>query len=757
MQGSSRPWTLRPSSAVRSSNNQRRQAVEGAEGMIVRESARARDPRYRVRMDGIAHVLVTRSKVVLAATAVLTLFFAAQLLRFQINADITEFITAGNERGQAYVALQDKYGGGEPIMVLLSLPDEGPDFGEPVVLGDLVRTADGFRQVEGVAHVAALVPEKNPLTGAAVTAEEIEGLPKFLLSKLVDGPGAALMLSEDARHTLVMVVPDEGTDAVALAREVDDVELPARFDVVYAGNPVIFAAIFDMLGWFILVIPPTVLVLLLGVFYATIGVRKLAALSVVPAIIGSIWTFGLIFGLGHEIDIVTVIVPVFVIVMGSADGLHFVVHYRETTGEPVERVASTLRQVGVPMILTTVSTAAGFLSLLATDIRPMRQMGTFVAVGICVAGLISFFTLPALLSRLEIPPATKPAPLGKPAIGLLRRVVGRPLAAVVLVLGLGAFAAIYLPKLGVDANQLVFFQEDSEVVVAFDRMTEAFGGATPLTGEFVWDPDGDRSAQLTRIRELSRELEQMPSVRRVFSIADAEQMIRESGLPDTMRQQLFDPEGSFGPGRMVSEDGLRFVLMPAEYETADVNAWRDFAESHEEIRTLGGMPMLFEEMSRMVVQAQIGSLGTAFALVSLMLLLAYRRLRPTLIALAPMVLTTATLLAFIAASGIQLHLLSAIASSIVIGVGIDYAIHFIAAIEYARTEGPGYLHRAVGAAGPPIVANALGIALALTALQLSPLRPHTQISWIMWVSMITAAVTSFVLIGAAYRERDSGG
>lgn len=70
-------------------------------------------------------------------------------------------------------------------------------------------------------------------------------------------------------------------------------------------------------------------------------------LSVVPAILGSIWTFGTIFAAGVEMDVVTVIVPIFVTVMGSADGLHFVMHFQEEiarTKDKTERVETTLSQ-----------------------------------------------------------------------------------------------------------------------------------------------------------------------------------------------------------------------------------------------------------------------------------------------------------------------------------------------------------------------------------------------------------------------------
>ena len=201
-------------------------------------------------------------------------------------------------------------------------------------------------------------------------------------------------------------------------------------------------------------------------------------------------------------------------------------------------------------------------------------------------------------------------------------------------------------------------------------------------------------------------------------------------------------------GRMVSDDGLRFVLFPDDFKSDELQGWLDFADSSEQIRILTGMPVIWDEVARLVLSAQSRSLLAAFSLVLVMLLLAYRRLGQTVVALAPLILTVATLLGFIAASGIQLNLLTAIVSSIVIGVGIDYAIHLVAAIDYARADGDGYVLRAIDKAGRPIMANALGIALGLTALWLSPLRVHGYISMIMWVSMLTAALTTLLVIPA---------
>lgn len=201
-------------------------------------------------------------------------------------------------------------------------------------------------------------------------------------------------------------------------------------------------------------------------------------------------------------------------------------------------------------------------------------------------------------------------------------------------------------------------------------------------------------------------------------------------------------------GKMVSSDGLRFILFPSDFTTDDLEGWVAFADDSPEIRTLTGMPIIWDDISRLVLQAQMTSVVVAFILVALMLGIAYRNLRETLVSLIPISLTVAAVLGFLAVSGINLNLVTAVISSIVVGVGIDYTIHFIAAINYARPGGDGYVLRAIDRAGRPIIANALGIAVAMSALWLSPLKIHSQISMIMWVAMITAALTALIVIPA---------
>ncbi len=693
-------------------------------------------------MDRIARIIVNHSRRILVLTGLVTLVALSMLFRMDFNGDGASFVLEGNEKGETFQALQDKYDAADPINVLVSL-GEGETFQSKDGLSALVRLRDSIAEVDGVATVASVIPDENPVTGGPITASMVQLAPPEVIDQLFEqSPVASLLLSEDGRHTLMMVAP-EG-DSLSVARRVDDVVAPDGLELTFSGNPVVFATVIDVLSVFLLLIPPAVMVLLVGTFFATIGDRRLSVIALIPAALGSIWTFGLIFGLGNEIDIVTVIVPIFVIVMGSADGLHFVTHFQEEAGnsDPVDQVRSALAHVGIPMILTTISTAAGFLSLVATDVQPIRQLGLFTAIGITLAGIISFFSLPALLSRMEIESKHHQALIGPRVTQGLKALVRTRRPAVIITLGLLAFSAVTLPRLDVNPDQLFFFKDNDPVRVAFDKTEELFGGATPLMGEFVFDP-AQGAGQLDRLAVISADLEALSGVREVFSVADV-----AGSLPPEQLEAVLTGEVELPVGSMVSSDGLRFMLLPSAFDTDDLQSWLAFADETPEIRDLTGMPVVWDEIARLVLRAQVISLAVAFVLVAAMLAVAYRRFRETVVSLIPVALTIMVMLGFIAVSGIQLNLLTAVVSGIVIGVGIDYAIHFVAAIDYARRDGDGYVLRAIDRAGRPIVANALGIAIALSALWLSPLKIHPQISMIMWVAMSTAAITALVVIPA---------
>ena len=709
------------------------------------------------RMSGF---LVRRSRWILVATGLVTVALACQFSRASFDPDISGILLEG-PRGRELTDHRERFGGGDPITVLVRL--QGQRFSEKPALLALLDYKQALTAQVGVASITSILPAHNPLDGRPLTAQLIRDVPDWLLSRLLSTSVAHLLLDDSQHNTLLLVMPEDGTDAVALVERLRSVTPPAGFEVRLAGSPVIVDAMIDAIGWPLLVMPLMVLALLVGIFYLALRSLPATLVALSPAVLGTVWTLGLIFGLGYQLDLLTISVPLFVIVMGSADGLHLVTHLQrapvgdfdaETARVTAVGVDHALQQVGVPMVLTTVSTAIGFASLLMTDIRPVQEFGALVATGIVLAGLISWFSLPALLVHLDVHPrslradraeATTPWAPGQAVERRILALASRRVGAAVLAVSIVGAGALFVPRLHVDPDPLFFFDPDEPIREGFARMTEMFGGGTPLTGEFAFDPDAPADPQFSRMRALSRQLEAMPGVRNVFSLADAARF-----LPRDMVRAALRGKGPAGLGKLASERSVLFLLLPEEHTSRQLQAWMRFADETPEIVVLCGLSVLFDELSQRMLDGLIRSLVTAFLLIALLLAVAYRSQWEILVALVPLSLTTGALLAFIAAAGIHINLVTMVVSGVVIGVAIDYAIHLIAAIHDERPLGDGYVGRALRHTGWPILANALGIALSMSALVLSPVRPPGQIAAIMWVTMTVGALTALLIIPACY-------
>ncbi|GAH58430.1 unnamed protein product, partial [marine sediment metagenome] len=170
-------------------------------------------------------------------------------------------------------------------------------------------------------------------------------------------------------------------------------------------------------------------------------------------------------------------------------------------------------------------------------------------------------------------------------------------------------------------------------------------------------------------------------------------------------------------------------------------------------RLISGMPVLFEEMNRLVVKSQTRSLFLALALVFLMLLITIRRFFAALIALLPIVITIGAIMGMLVMTGFHLNVMTANLSAITVGVGVDYAIHLISGIYYFRRQGLGRgesVDSALLSLSRPILANALGLAIGLSVLFFSPLRIHMQAASVMWVAMVVSSMAALLLIPIFY-------
>ena len=717
-------------------------------------------------MGRIAGFIYSKSKLIIIIVVILNLASLASFFRFELDADFLSLFTEGNPKMEEYDRLNEKYRIGEAISVLIErdsslLDDEN--------LQAVYRIQEEIEALDGIYEVRSFIPSEISVRGHIFQVDEkfidrhSDLLEDFIRDKYFL---ADQFLSDDWNKGAIIATLESDVvarDVVASLEEIVQDEKHLKLSL--AGTEIIKDTLWNYLIRIIFILPPCAAVLILLVFFSLIRNRKFTILSIIPAALAVLWTLGTIFWSGQKLDIVTVISPIFVLVMGSAYGLHYVCHFMDNMSRYSERkqlTVETMRMVGTPIFLATITTMAGFASLTWTEVLPMRQMGIFVTLGVGYAGFLALFFVPAVMSRIKLP--------SKATEGGESRLTAFVLAALrhkVLILA-GflipvAVSAFYIPKLDVVSNQLMFFREDSEVRQIFDKVEKHFGGALYLSGEIVAERGLDTLRDYNYaedILDMEREIERLPGVKSVLSIFDivsgmSEMATGRDEYPENPRvissflTQIEDEDLAM----WVSDDGLRMMIRTEELESLDMGELENYVAGHPDIRLISGMPVLFEEMNRLVAQSQIQSLGLALCLVFLMLLITIRGFGAALIALIPIVLTITAIMGMLVMTGFYLNIVTAILSPISVGVGVDYSIHLISGIYYFRKQGMGRrdsVDAALASVSKPVLANAFGLAIGLSIFFFSPLRIHMQVASVMWVAMVVSSMAALLLIPIFY-------
>ncbi len=135
--------------------------------------------------------------------------------------------------------------------------------------------------------------------------------------------------------------------------------------------------------------------------YRTIVETLISLLSLVFAIT---WTFGIGVLMGYKFNPVIIAVPVLVTGLVIDYGIHMVMRYREEKekgNDPRKSTKISLSTVGGALVLTTVTTAIGFLSNAFSDISIMQHFGILAAIGITSSFTVMVIFLPSVIQLVD--------------------------------------------------------------------------------------------------------------------------------------------------------------------------------------------------------------------------------------------------------------------------------------------------------------------------------------------------------------------
>ncbi len=740
-------------------------------------------------METLAQKIIKNRVWVLIIFAIITLGFMSQAPKAVIDTDLKSQLPPNMPSRLDTEKIDELFGGTEMLLVIV----ESEELLHPEPLKQVRDLSRKIKRTKGVDKVMSLFEMKTikGQDGMMVVEPAVPRIPrneeqrKQLMQDLRQNDlvyGSVISENFELTAIIAMLETEIRDDEIinAFQKIIDDTPGPGT--VRLGGLPVSRVEMGQFIKRDMRVLLPIGIGIMLIFLFACFKRIRGVVLPFLVVLMSIIFSIGLIVLLGWKIHTVTIILPIMLVAIANDYGIHMIAKYQEDNTPENDFAPKTLAErmfasLGRPIFLTGVTTMGGMLCLLGHILVPAQQLGVLAALGIAFALAASLFFIPALISFL---PRSKPVltqqaekkPVMEKILWFFGRLVsGRPKSVIVAALALAVISVFGVTQVVVDTNPNGYYQPDHPTVKTNQLIDKHLGGSQNIS--IVFEGDIKNPEMLKKIDSIEQKLAAMDEVGSTSSIAKVvRQMSRalndpgEPGynqLPDTRNgvAQYFALYSMSGD----PDDFSKMVDFPYEHAivTARINETstivlqnvvdrvKTMTKDDPDVMLVGGFGVLLSDLANAVVNGQILSLLLATAIIAIMLSITFRSPVAGGVAAIPLALSILVLFGLMGVFNIELNIATAMLSSIMIGVGVDYTIHFLWRYREERRNGLKYsdaVYRTLTTTGRGIIFNALSVIVGFSALLFSSFLPVQFFGFLVVVSILACLVGALVLVPA---------
>jgi len=687
-----------------------------------------------------------RRTVSFAILAVVVMVLLLGIDGFSFDPSPAAFLSDDDPELASFNRIAEVFGDTGSIVVILNSSDTSLEL--------LRRITEEIKSLDWISSVlsatdAIKLGEFNLLSFSIHTESFVyEEDGKLILNKdlLKDPMYSNLLVSSDGRYYGVLVSIADGNE---LSSDILVPQLRSRLDSLgvknyrligeSVANSATFRSIIDLTFKY----PPFILLAILGVYVIKFRRISLSLLTLIPPLAAVMVIIGIMGMMELSINSLTVMVPSFIVIIGSAYGMHFLSRFEENI-HLKNAVKRTVLEERVPVLFSALTTMAGFSSYILLDMKAFQEMGIFVCSGIFFSAIFTMTVLPGLVTTKKI--KKREISLPRDVNAVVKKVV------IWAIIVIAISSPLLIMTIPMTIDQYNFFKEGSEIRNSAQTMKEAFGWLTNYA--LMAKPKGGQSPVLTAdqvesLGALEEELKRLDGVSKVMSLFD---LSRETNIPVTLMIRVLNSTDFFGDSTslLLSDNAIRFNLFSPESDSLSAERLKtsveELIERNKELQsrfefTLAGTTLIWKSVNSSVVNNQIQSLIVSFGLIILLLFTIFRSLKSTIIATIPILLTTLFNFIFMAVFRIPLSISTALISGMLMGLVIDYAIHFT--IWFRRF---GDSRRAYQQTANAILANGLSLVAGFSVLLLSPLLLYVDVAKLMVSGLVVGMVLTLILL-----------
>ncbi|MGI6393225.1 MAG: efflux RND transporter permease subunit [bacterium] len=730
-------------------------------------------------MNKLSEMVIKFRWYIIVAFVSITLLMAIPLKDSAVDPDVENMLP--DYMSIHLKELEEKFGGMEIVFVVV----EADDVLRPSVLEHINSIAENLKEIDGIERINSIpmsdsdpFDDEKPEEGSSEEIATREKLREILKN---NDMVMNTLISEDFKAAVVLVRMKNEGKGLEITKEIQEKAslIKGAGIVSFGGMPVIKEYISEDVPKDMMVFMPLGLLIMLAILMISFKQFRGVILPFSVVIMSIIVSMGMVPLMGWKMTTVTIILPVILIAVANGYGIHIISRHQldnmnaEGKKSSIELSKGVFKDLSIPVLLTGITTIAGMLCLTTHTVVPAAQLGILSSVGIFFALMASMFFIPAVLSLLSVPEPTidkKERPATEKMLRKLAAFVSNhPVKLMVGSILLTVIMAIGIPLIVVDSNLAGYYPENHPVRTSAKLINDKFGGSQVISVNV----EGDMKSPgiLKKIDEVEKKLMQQEHVGNTLSIAKLIKLVtkgaykpEEKGfgqIPETKGaveffldkyNEMGDPEelkklvnDDFTQGQIIvqinseSSETIKKVVIDTEEIIKDFN---EFTE-------ITGSGVIFKDLIDKVIEGQVLSLVLSFVLVSVLVMMLFKSFVAGLLAGIPLVVSLVLMFGFMGFAGVTLDIATALISSIVIGVGVDYTIHFLwrYKIEMSKHDDPSMsVAHALSTTGRGIIFNALSVMIGFVILLFSSFLPIRFFGTLIFLSIAVCLIGSIVLL-----------
>ncbi|MDR3340604.1 MAG: MMPL family transporter [Candidatus Symbiothrix sp.] len=747
-------------------------------------------------MNKIIIFIINKSVILFVCLVILTVIFAYGISMLETGNTQESELPEENELVKTKKNIEEIFGKKDIILIGI----ESDNIFTMQTLSKIKEIEESLKEIDGVIpdEIISIVSVNNIIGNSEgievgqyiqeipTDVQKLDELRQLALSNqlMVDR-----IISKDARFSAIVANIEEGYSEEFIYEKVSEiVEKYSNPEHIFISGDPIQQKEIDMgiQGDMRFLIPIALLLLVLAYYYffrTILGV--LFPLAIV--LLSIIWTMGVIPYLGYKITVVSSVIPILMVVISGSYAIHLMQKFYEEYKSKEDNIddirKKIIKSLIKPFLLTCLTSALGMITLVIFKVKSIKEFGIIISLGTVFTYLITIILTSSILyfirnRKLKVSFVSKNRLLERFVLSMASLSLKNTkviLLLAVFILGISIFG-IFNIKIGNDFIE--YFPKNHRLSVAYEKFNNNLSGANYIeimfdgkNADVVKSPDF-----LNKVDALLKYAKEKYSyVGNSFSVIDiVKRMNKELHNGDVLYEKIPDDQEAIAqylllysmsgnPGDFNSivdydyqRTKVRMMLTSSEQDDHReiYNGLTEYAKEHFE-NTLkvefGGEVIFWLAQIDYIVIGKIQNIICAIIIVFLICMLAFRSFKYGIVSIIPLTLSSLFTFGIMGFTGIRLETATAIITSIGIGIGIDFAIHYISALKRETAKGYSFsdaVNNTIQTTGKAITLDVVTTILGFLVFTFSGFIPIQHFGWLITLTMIGACISSLIMFPA---------